>query len=104
VIGAFGALAVVIVYGVLAVTTGLLAIAGATGYVLGIVLRGSPSAGSWSLLVAAASMAVGIAGGWLVSLAQGGVAGPLDYVAQTLGVLALVVPLVAAAGAWLGSR
>jgi hypothetical protein len=104
VIGAVGALVFVIVYGVLALTTGLLAIAGATGYLAGIAFRGSPAQRPWGLVIAAASMALGLLGGWLMSLVQGGVAGPSDYIAETLGGLAIVILLVAAAGAWLGSR
>ena len=110
--GALGALAVTVVYGVLATTIGLLAIAGVTGFMAGLALRsrpasastqGSPSAGR-AVTIAVLAMTLGILGGWFISLAQGGIAGPIDYVAQTLGLMALIVPLVAAAGAWLGSR
>ena len=110
--GALGALAVIVVYGVLATTIGLLAIAGVTGFLAGLALRnrrapgsaeGSSSTGR-AVTISVVAMALGILGGWFFSLTQGGIAGPVDYVVQTLGLMALIVPLVAAAGAWLGSR
>jgi hypothetical protein len=94
---------VIVVYGVVATTVGLLAIAGVTGFLVGLGARGTAASGV-APAVAAASMVLGILGGWLVSIIQGGVVGPLDYVAQTLGVLALAVPVVAVVGAALGRR
>jgi hypothetical protein len=98
-----GAAVVILVYGVVATTVGLLAIAGVTGFLVGLGARGASTQG-FAPALAAAAMVLGILGGWLVSIAQGGVVGPLDYVAQTLGVLALVVPVVAVVGALLGRR
>jgi hypothetical protein len=103
-IGGLGALAVVLVYGLIAVTTGLLAIAGATGYLGGLALRGAQGAAGRAVAIGAIAMLIGILGGWAVSLAEGGIAGPVDYIGQTLGPLAIVVPAVAAVAAWLGSR
>jgi len=103
-VGAIGALALTVVYGVLATTIGLLAIAVATGWVAGLALRGSEGAALRAVTLAIAAVLVGIIGGWAVSLLEGGVAGPFDYVGQTLGPLAVVMPILAAGAAWLGSR
>jgi hypothetical protein len=117
--GGLGALAVVVVYGILATTLGLLAIAGATGFLVGLPWRaraepantGSPLTGgsprspvAVAVAISVAAMVLGMIGGWAVSLTQGGIAGPLEYIGQTLGLLVLAVPLVAGAAAWLGSR
>jgi hypothetical protein len=103
-IAAIGAVAVVVLYGVVATTFGLLGIAGTTGFLIGVALRGMARSGGAAATIAVGAMAVGVVGGWVVSVAMGGVLGPIDYVGQTLGPLALLVPIAAALAAWLGSR
>ena len=103
-VAALGAVVVIVVYGILATTIGLLAIAGGTGFLAGLALRGTHGAPGRAVLIAVGAMLVGILGSWVVSLAEGGVTGPIDYIGQTLGPLVLIVPSVAAAAAWLGSR
>jgi hypothetical protein len=99
-----GAVAVVVLYGVVATTFGLLAIAGTTGFLVGAALRGRPRSSESGAVIAVGAMVIGIFGGWAVSVAGGGVVGPIDYVGQTLGPLALLVPMVGGLGAWLASR
>jgi hypothetical protein len=103
-VAALGAVALIVLYGVLATTIGLLAIAGGTGFVVGLALRGGDGAAGRAALITVAALLLGIVGSWAVSLAEGGVASPVDYIGQTLGPLAVIVPIVGAAAAWLGSR
>jgi hypothetical protein len=95
-----GALAILVLNVVLAITTGLLAVAAVTGYLLGQVLR-------WRLLAivfAVGAILVATTATWLASLAQGGVLGPADYLAQTMGLLLPALVVAAAIAAWLGAR
>jgi hypothetical protein len=96
--------AMVLVYGVLATTVGLIVLGGISGFLVGIQLRVRPSSTTTAVVLAVGAMVLGIVGGWLVSLTQGGVSGPLEYVVETLGLLVIVVPLVAAASAALATR
>jgi hypothetical protein len=100
------AILLVLVGGVLGLTTGLLFVAGAGGAMTGLILAGSPRARS-RLRVAALSLAVGAVvvgavGGWLIALGEGGALGLLDYVWAMTGVLVPVEALVAALGALWG--
>jgi hypothetical protein len=119
-----GALAVLVLNVVFAVSAGLLAVAAVVGYLTGASLRpgigpavggavggatdpGRTRRGSRTGLavgLAVASIAVGAAGTWLASLAQGGVLGPVDYLAEAMGLLLPLQLAIAAAVAWLASR
>lgn len=102
-----GALAIVI-GGVLSVTAGLLAIAATSGVAVGMSLRvrsGTPR----QVRVVAAGLAVGGVGlGWILlwfaSNLGGGVLGPIDYLAQTYGMLVPASLFLGGAGAWLAAR
>lgn len=92
-----GATAIVVLGGVLAVSSGLLVVAGATGWAVAAGLRagaGRQLAADrrWLLALSLAllSVALGQLGLWLYARTEGGVLGPLDYLAETFG---LLVPL-----------
>lgn len=111
VIGIVGAGAIVFLGGVLAITSGLLVIAGMTGLAIAVGLR----AGARDHLSArrrarlASSLAIGAIalaqlGLWLYARSEGGVLGPLDYLWEVFG---LLVPLEFASAAvvgWVGAR
>jgi hypothetical protein len=119
-IAILGAVAIAALNAVLAVTTGLVAVAGVTGYLIGLALRPgsmvdalggrtpgvSTGANRVSLAIELALLAVaaGAAGAWLVAIPQGNLLGPIDYLGQTLGILLPVQAVAAVVGAWLGSR
>jgi hypothetical protein len=107
-----GAVAIAI-GGILALSSGLVVVAAVTGIVIGWLMR-SPSAdgatgraGS-NVILAIAIALLGVATGqlllWVVALAEGGVLGPLDYLAQTFGFLVPAQFIVGAVGAWLAAR
>jgi len=119
-IAILGALAIAVLNAVLAVTTGLVAVAGVTAYLVGLALRPgaetdtaggrtpgvSTGAGRVSLAIVLALLAIGAGavGAWLVAIPQGNLLGPVDYLGQTLGIVLPVQAVVAMVGAWLGSR
>ena len=110
IIAALGAATIVVLNGLLTVTTGLLAVAAVTGYLVGQVLRtvGSSTQGTGRVglavgLVVAAVLA-GALGTWLLSIPQGGVLGPVDYLGEAMGLLLPGQLLVGGVAAWLGSR
>ena len=92
-----GAVAITILGGVLALSGGLLVVAGVIGWAVTAALRigaGPHVAPGLRLRLAVslaiASVALGQLGLWVYALSEGGVLGPLDYLGQTFGVL---VPL-----------
>jgi hypothetical protein len=127
---ALGAVASALLNAVFAVTIGLVAVSGVTGYLVGAALRtpladragdrptggaaagagGRPTAASRSnrialaVLVALVAVLAGALGAWLVAIPQGNLLGPIDYLGQTLGIVLPVQAVAAIVGAWLGSR
>lgn len=113
----FGALAalsgaaVLTVLGGLAFSAGLVAVAGLLGWAIAMSVRVGAASSmhrSSRALVSAVLAVLGVLGGqlgiWLVARSEGGVLGPLDYLAETFGFL---VPLQVAAAAlvgWLSAR
>lgn len=91
--------------GVLGMTTGLLFVAGVGGAIIGLLLAGSPRPRS-RLRIAGIALAVGAVlagavGGWLIALGQGGALGLVDYLWALTGILVPVEVIVAAiAAAW----
>ena len=90
--------------GGLALTSGLVFIAGLGGAAIGLVLAADPRPHERRVALAmrlALAMVVGAAlGTWLIARAEGGVLGPLDYLWTVFGLLPLfqgVVAVVAAA-------
>jgi len=109
--GLVGALAIVVLGGLLALSAGLLVVATLTGWGVAVGLRAG--AGSSidasrrrSLAAAIALVAIALAqvGLWLYARTEGGALGPVDYLAETFGIL---VPLELVAGAvvaWWSAR
>ena len=93
---------------VLATTSGLVLVGGIGGGATGIAVRRGagqtmrrPTQLRLAALLAFAGVLAGFAGTWVVAIAQGGVLGPVDLLAQTLGLLAILVPIVAVVAALL---
>jgi hypothetical protein len=103
--------ALTLLLGGLDVGVGLLAVAAATGWLVGLALAWAmPAEGPHAGRVAGAAViaALGIAGGLLAdgvrALAEGGVLSPPAYAWERYGVLAVILPLVAAAAAAIRAR
>lgn len=106
-----GAALVVVFGGALAVSAGLLVVASAVGYSVGlatVIGAGDtlpPPRRSWIAGgLAGLGVLLGQIGLWLFARAEGGVLGPVDYLGQTFGVLVPVEVLLAAAVAWWRAR
>jgi hypothetical protein len=115
---AFGVLAAIalglviaVLGGVVLVTAGLIAVAALGGWAVAVAVRAGASGALPPMrraAVAAVLAAIGVLGGqlalWLFARYEGGVLGPIDYLAETFG---LLVPLelgLGVAAAWLASR
>jgi hypothetical protein len=93
-IGLGGVLAYTLLGGVLAVTAGLIVVAGFVGWILGKLI--SPP---WRAAVAAlATIVVGLLGVWLFGRVEGGVLDPLTYLDEVQGWPLVLVQLVVGAG------
>jgi hypothetical protein len=106
-----GAAAITLLGGVLAVSSGLIVAAGASGWAVGIALRvgarGQLAIGPRTRLavgLALLAVALGQLGLWVYALTEGGVLGPLDYLAETFGVLVPLELLAAWIVAWATAR
>lgn len=106
-----GALGITVLGGVLAVSAGLLVVAAATGWAVGLALRwgaGQPPAFGRRVRLAVGlallSIVLGQLGLWWYAGTEGGVLDPLDYLAQTFGLLVPLELVVAAIAAWLTAR
>ena len=109
--GLLGAVLIVVFGGALAVSAGLLVVATAAGYAVGLATvigaadtlppsRRSSIAGA----LAGLGALLGQVGLWLYARAEGGVLPPIDYLGQTFGVLAPVEVVLAAVVAWWRAR
>jgi hypothetical protein len=76
----------VVVGGILAITAGLVVLAGLVGWLIGLLVRPPLRAA----VVAIAAVVAGLLGIWLFGRLEGGVLNPIDYLAEVQGV---VVPL-----------
>lgn len=104
-VAAATAAVLVLMGGLLALTTGLLFVAGVGSALTGLVLAASPRPRSTlrviAIVLAVAAVVVGAVGGWLIALDEGGALGLLDYLWAVTGLLVPVEALVAAlAAAW----
>ena len=106
-----GAVAIVVLGGVLTLTEVLLIVAGFTGLGVGLALRWGAAehlAGRRRVVVALAlalgAVALGQLGLWQYGRSEGGVLGPLDYLGQVYGPLVLVEFAAAGVIAWLAAR
>jgi hypothetical protein len=115
---AFGALtaigiaaAIAVFGGVVLVTAGLIALAGLGGWAIAIAVRAGSAgtvAGDRRATMAAVLAALAVIGGqlglWLFARYEGGVLGPVDYLAETFGLLVPIQLAFAVAAAWFASR
>lgn len=101
-----GAAAIVVLGGLLAVSAGLVAVAALIGWLTGAALRPTAAGRRAALAVALAVGAVGLGqlGLWGFAWLEGGRLGPLDYLAQTFGVLVPAEVAAAALVAWASAR
>jgi hypothetical protein len=112
-----GAAATVILGGVFAMSAGLLVVAAATGYAVGLAVaagagtRGTPGAspqdqvGRWTPpILAVIGVVLGQLGLWLFARTEGGVLSLPDYLGQTFGFVVPLQVLVAGAVAWWTTR
>ena len=92
-VGLVGIVAIALLGGPLSVTVGLVAAAGAVGWLTGMVVRPKRAP---AVAIALASVALGLVAIWLYAGIEGGVLGIVDYLAEVQGIL---VPIeFAAAG------
>ena len=106
-----GALSIVVLGGALAVSAGLLVVAAAIGYVVGLVTVAGAAATlsrptrSWVAgALAGLGAVLGQVGLWFFARAEGGVLAPIDYLGQTFGPLVPLEVLLAVAVAWWRAR
>ena len=115
---AFGALtglvlaaAITVLGGVLLITAGLIAVAGLGGWAIAVAVRAggldavaTPRRRALAVGLAAAAVAAGQLGLWLFARYEGGVLGPVDYLAETFEFLVPLQFWFAIAAAWLAAR
>ena len=110
-IGLAGAVATVVLGGVLSLSAGLVVVAAATGWAVGTATRiGAGDAidrdrRAWlGLVLAVVAIVIGQLGLWLYARTEGGVLTLPEYLAQTFGLLVPVQAAVAAGVAWWSAR
>jgi hypothetical protein len=99
-VGLAGAILMTLLGGPLSMTAGLIGAAGAIGYVVGAVMRPLRRG---AIVVAVGSVVLGLVGIWLFAGMEGGVLGPIEYLADVQGILVPIELLVAGALAAVGS-
>ena len=115
---AFGALtglvlaaAITVLGGVLLITAGLIAVAGIGGWAIAVAVRAGaldavalPRRRALAVGLAAAAVVAGQLGLWLFARYEGGVLGPVDYLAETFELLVPLQFLFGTVAAWLAAR
>jgi hypothetical protein len=101
-----GAVVITIAGGLLSITAGLLVIAGALGWAIAVLSRGTEVGSRRWLAPALASsgVALGQVGLWLVARQEGGTLDPIAYLGETFGVLVPLQLAIAAVVAWWQAR
>jgi hypothetical protein len=109
--GIAGAAATTILSGVLTVTAGLLVVAAATGWAVGMgvglgagahLTRGSRVRAATALALAAIALAQLLL--WVYARSEGGVLAPLDYLWEVYGGLVPLEFVAASIAAWIAAR
>jgi hypothetical protein len=93
-VGLIGAIVLTLLGGPLSVTVGLVAAAGAIGWLTGLVVRPLRPA---AVAIALASVGLALVAIWLYAGIEGGVLGIVDYLAEVQGIL-VPIEFAAAAG------
>ena len=95
----------------LAFSAGLLIVAFFLGRIVGLSVRSgaddglSPAARTnAAILLSLAGITIALVATWLFSRATGGVLGPVEYLADTLGPIVPLLYMIATLAAWWGSR
>lgn len=111
VVAMVGAMAIVLLGGVLTFTSGLVVVAGATAWGVGAGLRfgagehlASRRRVVAAIAIAVAAVVLGQLGLWQYARTEGGVMAPLDYLAEVFGLLVPLQIVVAAVVAWAAAR
>jgi len=109
-VAAVGAGLLFFLAGPLGVTSGLLVVTAATGWLVGLTVK-MPDAGgpagrrvATAIGITLAAVVVAWVATWGWSRAEGGTLGPLDFLAQVYGLLVVAQASFAAVGALLGAR
>jgi hypothetical protein len=92
-VAAVGVALFVLLGGILAVTAGLIVVAGLIGWLTGLFVRPPARA----TIVAVGAVLAGLAGIWLFGRWEGGVLDPIEYFAEVQGIL-VPIELVVAGG------
>jgi hypothetical protein len=110
-VAAIGAAILVVLTGPLSVTTGLLLVATAVGWAIGLAVKlgggaalGGGRSAAIAVVLALGACVAGWIGAWAWSRATGGALGPIDFLGQVYGILVPAQAVFAVAGAVLGSR
>ena len=105
------AAAITVLGGIVLITAGLIAVAGLGGWAIAVAVRAggldavAPSRRrALAVGLAVAAVLAGQLGLWLLARYEGGVLGPLDYLAETFELLVPIQFLFATAAAWLAAR
>ena len=111
VVAVIGAFVTVLLGGVAALSAGLLVVAAAVGYAIGMALAFGAGASidrptrPWvAVILAALGFLIGQVGLWWYASTEGGVLPLLDYLWQTFGVLVPIQALLAVGFAYWGAR
>jgi hypothetical protein len=106
-----GAAVITLLGGVLAISSGLVVVAGATGWAVAVVVRlgaGTSLGRSRRIRLAVGLAIAGVIAGqlglWAYARSEGGVLGPFDYLAEVFGPLVPLELLVAWIVAWATAR
>ena len=111
VVAAIGAAAIVVLGGILTVTTGLVAVAGVMALGIGIALRWGGGTRldpgrrvAIAVVLSVGAVVVAQVGLWQYARVEGGVLSPLDYLWDVFGPLVVIEIGVAGFIAWLAAR
>jgi hypothetical protein len=87
---------------------GLLVVAAVVGRLVGLAIRGTSldrdRRGIVAAAIAVGSVVLGLIGTWAYGRWEGGVLGPVDYLAETFGILVPLELAVAGLVAWWSAR